>query len=141
MDHRTVRSKRGKRHVEGDVSGPTQARDYQELVERFRRSGHYTGFGEPRARNGDKPRTDPASPMLTGLSDHDHSNYPHRQDLPIPGYDRLSLAQVVKSLDMLPRPRIEAMRDYEQSHANRKAWVEEFDRRLVSEVNPLSKRR
>jgi hypothetical protein len=51
-------------------------------------------------------------------------------DLPIPGYDDLSAAQVQDRLEGLSPSQLRRLRDYEHRNANRKTVLERIDRRL-----------
>jgi hypothetical protein len=51
-------------------------------------------------------------------------------NLPIPGYDELSAAQVQERLEGLTPAELRKLRDYEQRHANRKTVLDRIERRL-----------
>jgi hypothetical protein len=51
-------------------------------------------------------------------------------NLPIPGYDELSAAQVQDRLEGLTPAELRKLRDYEQRHANRKTVLDRIERRL-----------
>jgi hypothetical protein len=129
MEPKGVRVKRGfKGRPQGRGDGAARVYDYQELIERFRRSGHYTGYGEPGARNGNKPRLgadEAGKPKLK-----ETARRPTREDPPLPGYDELSLQLLLRRLDSLSRNQLVAVRAYEETHGNRRALMDEIDRRL-----------
>jgi hypothetical protein len=51
-------------------------------------------------------------------------------NLPIPGYDELSAAEVQERLDGLAPGELRKLRDYERRHANRKTVLDRIERKL-----------
>ncbi|WP_273847137.1 hypothetical protein [Rubrobacter calidifluminis] len=56
-------------------------------------------------------------------------------ELPIEGYDDLSVAEISKRLDGLSVEEIRIIRDYERLHKNRESLLEQLDRRLKPAVS------
>jgi hypothetical protein len=52
-------------------------------------------------------------------------------DLPIEGYDRLSVKEVIDRLNGLCASEVEELKAYEKNNKNRRSLIERFDRSLV----------
>jgi len=57
------------------------------------------------------------------------------EELPIEGYDDLSVAEISKRLEGLSAEEIRLIRDYERLHKNRESLLEQLDRRLKPAVS------
>lgn len=108
------------------TASPAKDRDYEQLVERFLKSGHYTGYDKPN-RNV-KPEAIPAQenrarPVVK-------PERPVGQRFPIENYDRLTPAEVAARLARLSREQLLTVKSYEERHRRRRNVFVELDRRL-----------
>lgn len=104
-------------------------REYKELKEEFKESGRYKGREEEvAARIVNKQRAEYGETKEERAKDR-RGGSPDR-DLPVRGYDRLTVSQVVQKLDSLSSNEIGEIKSYEKEHKNRKTLLEQIDRRL-----------
>src|SRR5262245_20833183 len=118
----------GGRAMPSDAS-PEREKEYEELKERFEEEGRYPGREEEvAARIVNKQRSE-FGETREALEQEARGQSPDR-DLPIEGYQHLTVAEVVGRLDALSPEQVEQVRQYEQAHRNRKTLLRQLERRL-----------
>jgi hypothetical protein len=96
-------------------SNAKREHEYEELKEEFKESGRYkrAKFSETEEEKAkDKKGKSPD------------------RDLPITGYDHLTIKEILKRLGSLTSSQIQKIRSYEKKHKNRKTLLEQLDRKL-----------
>jgi hypothetical protein len=110
-------------------AGKKREREYEELKEKFHQLGRYKGREEEvAARIVNKQRAQ--SGETKGAKEEDKLGKSPDRDLPIKGYDHLTVDQVVKRLDSISFKELELVKSYEVEHKNRKTLIEQLDKRL-----------
>lgn len=110
-------------------SDKKREREYEELVESFKEEDRYEGREEEvAARIVNKQRAQFGETQEAQTEDK-KGRSPDR-DLPIKGYDQLTVDQVTAKLNGLSTKEIKELKAYEKKHRDRKTLVEEIDRRL-----------
>jgi hypothetical protein len=94
-------------------AGPKRQREFRELAAEFEAEGRYPGREEEVTAQAARPRGD----------------NPDR-GLPIAGYQRLTVPQVIDRLADLSADQVAAVREYERTHRNRKTLMAQLDRHL-----------
>ena len=110
-------------------ASPKREREYEELKERFQRSGRYKGRAtEVAARIVNKQRKQYGETKDEKQKDK-QGRSPDR-GLPIADYQHLTIADAKKRLAKLSRSELKKIKAYEQRHKNRKGLMHELDRKL-----------
>ena len=110
-------------------ASPKREREYEELKQQFEREGRYPGREEEvAARIVNKQRAQLGETRGAKAKDRRGQN-PDR-NLPIEGYEHMTVNQVVHHLNGLSRKQIQEIKRYEAKHKNRKTLLEQIDRRL-----------
>ena len=106
-------------------SSEKREREYEELKEEFRESGRYKGREkEVAARIVNKQRAGLGETKSAKAEDKEGKS-PDR-NLPIEGYDHLTVEQVLKKVKALSREEVKQVKSYEQKHKNRKSLIEQL---------------
>jgi hypothetical protein len=103
--------------------------EYERLKEEFHESGRYKGREEEvAARIVNKQRAEFAE--TKGAKEEDRKGRSSDRNLPMEGYDHLTIDQVAKKLNSLTRQEVQRVKSYELKHKNRKTLIEQLDKRL-----------
>ena len=109
-------------------SNDKRERQYDELVEEFHHENRYEGREkEVAARIVNKQRAQ-QSETLDEKSKDKSGQSPDR-DLPVEGYDHLTVDEIVGKLDDLNSKEIKQIERYEKQHRDRKTLLEAIERR------------
>jgi hypothetical protein len=112
-------------------SSQKREREYEKLKEKFQKSGRYEGREkEVAARIVNQQRAQYGETKAEKRKDEEGKS-PDR-DLPIDGYQQLTVPQVEHELDRLDRRELKSIRKYETEHKNRKTLLEALDERLAA---------
>lgn len=107
-------------------------REYEELVDEFEEEGRYPGREEEvAARIVNKQRAEQGE--TKGAKQEDREGHSPDRNLPISGYDGLTVDQITGKLGSLSRKEIEQIRRYEEGHRGRKTLLEQLDRALEAQ--------
>lgn len=103
--------------------------EYEELVEEFEEEGRYQGREEEvAARIVNKQRAEQGETKQAKREDR--TGHSPDRNLPLPGFDALTIDQITGKLEGLSHQEIEQIRRYEQEHRKRKTLLEQLDRQL-----------
>ncbi len=101
-------------------------REYEELKDEFRESGRYKGREEEvAARIVNKQRSQFGE--TKGAKNEDKKGKSPDRNLPMEGYDHLTVDQVLKKLKSLSPQQIKRVKSYEQKHKKRKTLLEKLN--------------
>jgi hypothetical protein len=104
-------------------SSPKREREYEELKREFKQEGRYTGREEEvAARIVNKQRTEFGETKVEKQKDREGKS-PDR-NLPIRDYQHLTIPQIKSRAAGLTAQQKRRIREYEQSHKNRKGVLE-----------------
>lgn len=110
-------------------ASPRREREYDKLVEQFRKENRYAGrekevasriINRQRAEYGET-RSEQAKDRMGTSPD---------RDLPLKDYQKLTIPQVCTQLPALTKNEIKKLRFYEEHHKKRKGLMQVFDRYL-----------
>ena len=105
-------------------------REYKKLEQRFKKEHRYPGREEEVAsRIVNKQRAQYGE--TKGERQKDRQGRSPDRNLPIDGYQGLTIAQIQRQLDGLSRADLRKLRSYEVKHKDRKGLVQKFDRLLA----------
>lgn len=108
-------------------ASPKREREYNELKERFKKSGRYGGRAEEvAARIVNKQRAQYGETKEEKAKDR-RGQSPDR-DLPIPNYQHLTISQVSGKLEGLGKRDLNKIAGYEKKHKNRKGVLDRVER-------------
>jgi hypothetical protein len=111
-------------------ASPEREREYEELRDEFIEEGRYPGRAdEVAARIVNKQRGE-FGETQAARQEEQHGESPDR-DLPVPGYQHLTVAELTRRLKELGLGAIERLRDFERSHRNRKTLMAQYNRALL----------
>lgn len=112
-------------------ASPKREREYEELKDRFQKSGRYKGREkEVASRIVNKQRAQFGETKDERRKDRQGKS-PDR-NLPIEDYQHLTSSQIKSRLDTISRKEIRQIQTYERSHKDRKTVLGAIDKRLVS---------
>jgi hypothetical protein len=104
-------------------------REYEELEERFKEEGRYPGREEEvAARIVNKQRAE-LGETKEAQEQETRGRSPDK-GLPIEGYEHLTIPQVLKKAEELPRQEVEKIREFEKGHRGRKTLLRRLEQRL-----------
>ncbi len=104
-------------------ASPKREREYEELKERFQKSGRYGSRGpEVAARIVNKQRTQYGE--TRGEKQKDREGRSPDRNLPIPEYQHLTVPQVKARLVQLSKRDRDRIRKYEEQHKHRKTLLD-----------------
>ena len=107
--------------------GPKREREYEELKGKFVEEGRYKGREEEvAARIVNKQRAQYGETQ--GEKQKDRQGKSPDRDLPLPRYQHKTIAQIESEIGSLPGEQIRQIKNYEQSHKQRKTLIEKLDR-------------
>jgi hypothetical protein len=110
-------------------ASPKREREYEKLKSSFRREGRYRGREEEvAARIVNKQRREYGETKVERQKDREGRS-PDR-GLPIPEYQRLTVAQARRRLESLSKRDLRRIRSYEEKHKNRRTLLQAIDARL-----------
>lgn len=110
-------------------ASPKREREYQKLKSRFKREHRYPGRErEVAARVVNQQRRQYGETKAEKAKDRAGKS-PDR-DLPINGYQHLTVPQVTTRLDRLAPPQLKRIQAYEQGHKRRQGVLRAIERRL-----------
>lgn len=112
-------------------AGASQKREheYKELKQRFKKEHRYGGREEEVAsRIVNKQRKKFGE--TKGEKKKDAQGKSPDRNLPIQGYQEMTISQVSKQLDGMKASDIRKLRTYESRHKNRKGMMQKFDKML-----------
>ncbi len=100
-------------------------KEYEELKEEFHESGRYKGREkEVAARIVNKQRAQMGE--TKGAKKEDRKGESPDRNLPIKGYDNLTVDQISKKIRSLSRGEVQKVKSYEQKHKKRKTLLEKL---------------
>jgi hypothetical protein len=109
-------------------ASPKREREYQELEQKFEKSGRYRGREkEVAARIVNKQRSQYGETKAEKQKDREGKS-PDR-DLPVPNYQHLTSTQVASKLNSLSRGDLRKVENYEKKHKNRKGVLQQIEKR------------
>lgn len=101
-------------------------REYNELKQKFKRSGRYKGREEEVAsRIVNKQRRQYGETKAEKGKDREGKS-PDR-NLPLKNYQHLTIDQIINRLHTLSEPEIQQIESYEKDHKNRKTLIRELE--------------
>jgi len=104
-------------------------REYEELRDRFKEEKRYPGREEEVAsRIVNKQRAEQGETKEN--KEKEKKGQAPDNDLPIEGYQHLTVDQVLSKVESLSRSQVERIRDFERSHRGRKTLMRRLERRL-----------
>lgn len=104
-------------------------REYEELKREFKKEGRYKGREkEVAARIVNKQRAQYGE--TNEEKQKDKENRSPDRNLPIDGYQHMTVSEIDKKLDNLNDEQVKKIRDYEKRHKKRKTLLEKIERRL-----------
>ncbi|MFZ4877561.1 hypothetical protein ACL9RI_20985 [Janthinobacterium sp. Mn2066] len=107
-------------------ANPKREREFKQLEKSFRQEGRYRGREEEvAARIVNKQRAEQGETQAERNAEK-AGKAPDR-DLPIDGYQHLTVAQIRKKLDGLSAAQLKRVRDYETLHKKRKGILDALD--------------
>jgi hypothetical protein len=110
-------------------ASPKREREYEKLEKEFKQEGRYKGREEEVAsRIVNKQRKNSGETKAAKRKDRQGES-PDR-NLPVKGYDQLTVDEVAGKLDDLSTKEVKEIRTYEKKHRSRKTLLEQIDRRL-----------
>lgn len=100
-------------------ASPKREKEYEELKEKFKKSGRYKGREtEVASRIVNKQRAEYGETKQDKQQDKEGRS-PDR-NLPIPHYRRMTESQLEPKLEKLPKKKLQKVEKYEEKHKNRK---------------------
>lgn len=106
-----------------------RTREYEELKDRFKKSGRYKGRAkEVAARIVNKQRSQYGE--TKGESEKDRQGRSPDRNLPIKDYQHLTVGEVKKKISNVSGAQLKKIRDYESKHKNRKTLLEAIDKKM-----------
>lgn len=103
-------------------------REFKELEDKFKQEGRYAGREEEvAARIVNKQRAEYGETQ--GERQQERAGKQPDRDLPIAGYEHLTVDAIAGRLDALSASERRRIRDYERRHKNRKGVLEALDKR------------
>jgi hypothetical protein len=110
-------------------ANPKREREYQELESKFKQEGRYQGREEEvAARIVNKQRAE--SGETQGERQQARQGHAPDRDLPLGGYDQLTVDEISSRLGRLSTAEIRQVRRYESAHKKRRGVLEAIDARL-----------
>ncbi len=110
-------------------ASPKREREYEELKDRFQRSGRYGGRAkEVAARIVNKQRAQYGE--TKGAKQREKDGKAPDRDLPVPGYRHMTIDALRRRLQKLSKPDLKKIKSYEQKNKNRKGAMEAIDQAL-----------
>lgn len=104
-------------------------REYKKLEQRFKKNHRYEGREkEVAARIVNKQRKQFGE--TKGEKRKDAQGKSPDRNLPIQGYQHMTIPEVSKHLEGMKASEIRKLRSYEEKHKNRKGMIQKFDRML-----------
>ena len=120
--------------TKGDTVMPRGAsgkreREYEELKGKFKKSGRYKGREEEvAARIVNKQRAEHGE--TKAAKSKETKGKSSARNLPIEGYDKLTVKEATKRLKSLSESDVKKIRSYEQGHKGRKSLLQQINRNL-----------
>lgn len=105
-------------------------REYRELKQRFEEEGRYQGRAEEVASRIVNKQRSKFGETKGAKQQAKEGKSPDR-NLPIDGYQHMTIAQVMHKLSELSPSEIRKIRGYESKHKNRKGLMQQLDRWLA----------
>jgi hypothetical protein len=110
-------------------ASPKREKEYEELKERFQRSGRYgKRTKEVAARIVNKQRAQYGE--TKGAKQREKRGQTPDRDLPVQGYRHLTISELKDRLQKMSKPDLKKVKSYEQKHKNRKGAIEAIDASL-----------
>lgn len=110
-------------------ASPKREREYNELKQKFKKSGRYKGREEEVAsRIVNKQRKQYGE--TKGEKQKDREGRSPDRHLPIKDYQHMTVGEVKDHLDDCSKKQLEKIKHYEEDHKNRKTLLSELDKRL-----------
>ncbi|MBB5606156.1 MULTISPECIES: hypothetical protein [unclassified Janthinobacterium] len=114
-------------------ASPKREREFKQLEKSFKQEGRYRGREEEvaaRIVNKQRAEQGETKPAKTARDTEKAGKAPERNlpNLPIDGYQHLTVAQVRKKLAGLSTAQLRRVRDYEAAHKKRKGVLEALDK-------------
>jgi hypothetical protein len=107
-------------------ASPKREKEYEELKEKFQKSGRYKGREEEVAsRIVNKQRAEYGETKEDKQQEKEGTN--QNRDLPIEHYRRLKVPQVEKKAKQLSPKKIDKVEQYEKNHKSRKGAIEALE--------------
>lgn len=108
-------------------ASPKREREYEELVDSFKKEGRYEGREEEvAARIVNKQRAEHGETQ--DAKRNQKAGHAPDRNLPIKNYDHLTVEQVAGKLDDLSPQELARIKKYEEEHLNRKTLLEAIER-------------
>ena len=111
-------------------ASPKREREFKQLEKSFKQEGRYRGREEEvaaRIVNKQRAEQGETKPARTARDTEKTGKAPER-NLPIDGYQHLTVAQVRKKLEGLSAAQLRRVRDYEAAHKKRKGVLDALDK-------------
>lgn len=109
-------------------SSAKREKDYEELQDKFNKSGRYKGREKEVASRIVNKQRSRYGEIKEEKSEQKRGRSPDR-DLPIKDYQHLTVGEVKRKLGNKSSAQLEQIKRYEKSHKNRKTLLQELDRR------------
>ena len=108
-------------------ASPEREREYEKLKDEFKQEHRYPGREEEVASRIVNKQRAVYGETKAEVAEERSGHAPDR-NLPISGYEHLTIPEVTEKLDQLSADERRKIRDYESKHKNRKGVMEAIDR-------------